>query len=475
MSVQKGKFLVVDLDGTLLRSDMLHESFWSALGRDWRVTIYSIPALIRGKASLKDYLQEASDIEVSLLPYNDEVIDYINRFRKEGGRVALVTATNNKFAQKIADYLDLFDEVHGSTADHNLKGKAKAHFLNKHFGNNSYVYMGDTEADLPVWKQSIKAVTVNASPSLRKKVESLQKPFEHIEISVKSPIQYLKAMRPHQWLKNILIFLPILVAHKINIDTFFASFIAFVSFCLVASSVYVLNDLIDLNADRTHPRKRFRPFASGSLSIAHGAPIVIGLIGTGVILSSFVNQAFLITLVLYFLLTTLYSLHLKSKIIIDVCMLAGLYTLRIFAGSVAVDIEISFWLMAFSVFIFLSLASVKRQAELVDMKERSIVIANGRDYHVEDLPVITMVAIISGYLSVLVMAMYVNSPEIVDLYSTPSALWGICCVLLYWITRIVLITHRGKMHDDPVVFAVKDKVSLICLFAILGFALLGWL
>ncbi|MDC1412612.1 UbiA family prenyltransferase [Amylibacter sp.] len=467
------KVLVVDLDGTLLKSDMLYESFWSAFGRNWRSPFLSVAALGRGIAALKTYLHSEADIDATSLPYNEAVIDYVRAHQAQGGRTALVTASNQIFANDIAAHLQIFDEVHGSDAAHNLKGPNKATFLVERFGDVGFCYMGDAAADLPVWQVAKKVVTVNAAPSLRQQAEHLGKPFEHLTTTAKSLRPYIKALRPHQWLKNILIFLPMMAGHQLDAATVFSSVLAFIAFSLVASSVYVLNDLLDLKADRAHPRKRLRPFASGAVPIAHGSVLALCLLTAGTVIAALLDWTFLLTLAAYYILTTAYSISLKRKIIIDICVLTGLYTMRIFAGGVATGIELSVWLFAFSIFFFFSLAAVKRQAELVDMAERGTLTAEGRGYHVEDLPIISMVGLAAGYISVLVMALYVNSPVVRELYSLPDALWGICCVLLYWLTRMVLLTHRGSMHDDPVVFAAKDRVSQVCFIAMLTFAVGG--
>ena len=466
--------LLVDLDGTLLKSDMLYESFWNAFGRNWRSPFMSAAALGRGKAALKSYLQSQADIDATSLPYDEDVIAYVRAYRAKGGRTALVTASNQIIAEHIAKHLQIFDEVYGSDGAHNLKGANKAAFLIERFGREAFQYMGDATADLPVWEASQKIVTVNASQSLRRKAESLGKPIEHLVTTAKSVRPHVKALRPHQWLKNILIFLPMLAGHQLNGAIAWNSVLAFVAFSLIASSVYVLNDLLDLDADRAHPRKRLRPFASGSVPIAHGSFLALASLLSGVVIAAFLGWLFLLTLGAYYVLTTAYTLRLKRQIILDICVLAGLYTMRIVAGGVATGIELSVWLFAFSIFFFFSLAAVKRQAELVDMAERGTLTAKGRGYHIEDLPIISMVGLAAGYISVLVMALYVNSPAVMELYKIPETLWGICCVLLYWLTRIVLITHRGAMHDDPVVFAAKDRVSQICFVAMLSFAAAGW-
>jgi len=467
--------LVVDLDGTLVRSDLLFETFWSSLSQDWRTPFIALTALTNGRAALKKRLTDLSSVDVSSLPYNDEVIDYAKRWKSEGGRTALVTASDQGLADRIAEHLGIFDEVHGSSGTNNLKGSRKADFLAGHFAGADLAYMGDSKADIPVWKQTSKSITVNAAPDLRKRVEALGDNFEHLSAHAPVISAYLKALRPHQWLKNILVFLPMLAAHALTGPIFLQSLLAFVSFCLIASSVYVLNDLLDLAADRAHPRKCRRPLASGSIPIIHGMLMVPVLFILGLGVALFLGPDFLLVMVGYYVVTTAYSLFLKRSTIIDICTLAGLYTIRILAGGVATGIPISIWLLAFSIFFFFSLAAIKRQAELVDGAASSALAPIGRGYHVGDLPLITNMATASGYVSVLVFALYLNSPAVSKVYSTPTALWGICLVLLYWISRMVMVTHRGRMHDDPIVYAVKDRISQLCLLLILAFALIGTL
>lgn len=465
--------LVVDLDGTLLRSDMLYESFWSAIAKDWHSPLQTAAALMNGKAALKRYLAQTADVDVTTLPYDEEVIAYVRARRAEGVRTALVTATDQQFADQIGAHLGLFDEIHGSNGTVNLKGEAKTRFLNETFGEGRFVYMGDSVADLPVWQAASLAIPVNAPAALRARVGELDVPSEPLETRTPDRRPYLRALRPHQWLKNVLVFLPMLAAHQFTGATLLLSLLAFIAFSLIASSVYVLNDLLDLRNDRQHPRKCKRPFAAGDIPIAHGTFLATGLLAAGAILSVTLGSAFALTMLVYYLATLAYSFNLKRRAVVDICVLAGLYTLRIAAGSMATGISLSVWLLAFSIFFFFSMAAIKRQAELVDMSERGKLDVSGRGYTVKDLEIISMMAICAGYVSILVMALYVNSPAVVDLYSAPAALWGICAVLLYWISRIVMVTHRGHMHDDPVIFAAKDRISQICALIMFGFAVVG--
>ncbi len=467
------EILVVDLDHTLLRSDMLFESFWSAFGQDWRNPFRSLLALSKGKAALKRHLAETSRVDVRTLPYDDQVIAYVKAWCAAGGRTALVTASDDQIARAIEGHLALFDDVFGSDGTENLKGDRKARFLIDTYGDRQFSYMGDSEADLAVWKHAKTAIMVNASERVKSRAALVASEIEHLETHKPTVSAYLKAIRPHQWMKNALVFLPMLAAHQLDGSSFYASLLAFIAFSLVASSVYVLNDLLDLDADRAHPRKRQRPFASGSIPIASGTWMAAGLLAIGALIALFLGPVFFGVMLAYYVLTTLYSLYLKRRIVVDICVLAGLYTARIVAGGAATGVSLSVWLLAFSIFFFLSLAAVKRQAELVDNVKQGNLKASGRGYHVDDLPIISMISISAGYVAVLVMALYVNSADVVKLYANPEALWGVCAILLYWITRTVLLTHRGEMHDDPVIYAAKDRLSQLCFLIILAFVIAG--
>jgi 4-hydroxybenzoate polyprenyltransferase/phosphoserine phosphatase len=457
----KGRVLAVDLDGTLIRSDMLFETFWSAMSRNWATPLIAVAGLARGRAAMKQRLCEMSDVDITVLPYNDAVVDYVRRWRDEGGRTVLVTASDQTLADKISAHLGVFDEAYGSDGTTNLKASRKGAFLEERFGEGGFAYIGDAAADLPVWSKSAQAITHTNSKGLRAQVDKLGCEVEHLSPQPVSPKAVLKALRPHQWLKNVLVFLPVFTAHALQLGTLIQALMAFVVFSLVASSVYVLNDLLDLSADRAHPRKSKRPFASGAIPLAYGTWLAPLLLIAGFLLAIPLGLNFVLVMLGYYVTTTAYSLYLKRRIIIDICVLAGLYTIRIFAGGVATGIPLSVWLLAFSVFFFFSLAAVKRQAELAD-EVASNTITKGRGYRGADLQLITSMAISSGYVSVLVMALYTNSADVLALYPRPYMLLGICLVLFFWISRMVMVTHRRRMHDDPVVFAVKDRVSQIC-------------
>ncbi|GGH63373.1 UbiA family prenyltransferase [Frigidibacter albus] len=463
--------LVVDLDGTLIRSDMLHETFWSAFASDWTTPLAAMAALRQGRAALKRALAARAQVDVTSLPYDPAVLERVRDWRAAGGRTALVSASDQQLVSAIAAHLGLFDVAHGSADGTNLKGAEKAAFCTRSFGEGFH-YMGDAAADMPVWKAASRAITVNAAPATRAAVDRLEVEAEHLTTVSAPGRAYLHALRPHQWMKNLLVFVPMFTAHQMTPGNILASLAAFVAFSLIASSVYVLNDLLDLSADRSHPRKRTRPFAAGAIPIAQGTGMAAGLLLAGILISALFGGQFLLVMLGYFALTTGYSLYLKRRLVVDICALAVLYTIRILAGGAATDLPISVWLLAFSIFLFFALAAVKRQAELVDGIASGKVTAHGRGYHVDDLPLVESMATSAGYVAVLVMALYASTGDVNELYSAPHMLWGICLVLLYWISRMVMVTHRGKMHDDPVVFAVKDPVSRSCviLMAALGIA-----
>ena len=271
---------------------------------------------------------------------------------------------------------------------------------------------------------------------------------------------WLRAIRVHQWLKNLLLFLPVLAGHKFtDFNTIRCALLGFASFCLCASAVYLINDVVDLKSDRAHPRKCKRPFASGAIPVKQGVVVAPIFLVISILMAAYLSWLFLCVLMLYFLLTCSYSFWLKNQVIVDVMLLAGLYTMRVLAGSAATAILPSFWLLAFSVFVFLSLALVKRYSELMLMRDLQKEGAAGRGYFVQDSVVLLSLGSAAAYSAVLVLALYINSPDMVDLYSSRWPLWLLLPPFLYWMTRIWLKAHRGELHEDPLVFAVTDKQS----------------
>jgi 4-hydroxybenzoate polyprenyltransferase len=455
---------VIDLDGTLLKSDLLVES-GLAFARD-KPSYFFMPIrwLLSGKAYLKEKLAQATDLDVTILPYNDQVIALIKEQRALGRTIILATASHKIYADKIAEHLQLFDRVLATEHKTNLSAHQKRDLLVAEYGLGGFDYVGNSQADIPIWQSARKAYVVEPEYGVVAKAIA----GGNVEQVIKSPQSsfklWIKALRVHQWAKNLLIFVPLLASHQLNhLDLFFNSMLGFIFFCLCASSVYLLNDLLDLADDRQHITKRYRPFAAGSLPIKQGllvCPLLLLLAFAGSLwLLPFLFTA---TLAVYYVLTLVYSMVFKRRMVIDVITLAALYTLRIIAGAFVILVWPTFWMLAFSMFIFLSLALVKRYAELHDAKkEGKTEKTPGRGYFPSDLEMLSSLGAASGYLSVLVLALYIQDQTTIAMYQYPQLIWLACPLLLFWVSRIWLLTHRGVMHEDPVVFAFKDKISLI--------------
>jgi len=455
--------LCVDLDGTLIRSDLLLESSLALLRRNPANLFRFFGWLLKGKAHLKREIAARTEIDAALLPYDDRVVAWLRGEAAQRPQV-LCTASDRKFAEAVATHIGGFGEVFASDGARNLAGANKGDALRERFGDRGFDYAGNAAPDLAVWRHARRGIVVNASPGLAKRaaqVVEVERVFDRPAGGIRA---WIKAMRLHQWLKNLLVFLPLLASHRVfDSHAVLLSVLAFVAFGFCASGVYLLNDLLDLEADRGHPRKRLRPFAAGMLPLTTGLAAAPLLTLAAFVLASYVGPRFALVLIGYYALTLAYSFGIKRVAMLDMVVLAGLYTVRIVAGTVAILAALSFWLLAFSMFLFLSLAMVKRYTELrlllVQGRDRT----GGRGYQVDDLPLIQSLGAASGYLAVLVLALYINSTASEVLYRHQQVLWLLCPLLLYWISRVWLIAHRGAMHDDPVVFALTDSVSRIVL------------
>jgi 4-hydroxybenzoate polyprenyltransferase len=459
--------LCIDLDGTLLLTDTLLESVVALLRRN-PLYILLLPIwLLKGRANLKAQMAQRVSLDVSRLPYNQELLDMVSRERRRGRRLFLVTASNIDIAQQIADHLDLFAGVFASDETRNLSGRHKRRLLEREFGTRGFDYAGNAPVDLAIWAAAHQAIVVNAPKRLVRRVERVA-PALAVGTRSLSLLTLAKALRVHQWAKNILIVVPLILSHRIaNLDAVVAAVYAFFAFSLCASAGYLINDVLDLPHDRQHAKKRLRPLASGQLSLIQALVLVPACLVGSLFLSVPLPMEFLSVLVLYFLGSLAYSLYLKQFALVDVIFLAGLYALRIYAGAVAIRITPSEWLLLFSMFIFLSLALMKRFAELRSLSVVSHEPALGRGYYAADVEHIASIGTASGYIAVLVLALYVNSPDVARLYKQPMLLWLTCPLILYWISRGWLLSYRGRMNEDPVVFALKDQRSYV-LGALIG-------
>lgn len=464
--------LCVDLDGTLIRSDLLFESALSLLRRNPFYLFAFALWLAGGRARLKREIALRAEVDPAVLPYDERVIAWLREQQGQRPQV-LCTASDATLAEGVAAHLGLFDTVLASDGRRNLAGGEKGAALRERYGERGFDYAGNEFRDLKIWQHARRAVVVNGGRGLARAAGECCEVERVFERSGGGLRAWLKALRLHQWLKNLLVFLPLLASHRVLEPTAaLHSVLAFLAFGLCASGVYLLNDLLDLDADRRHARKRLRPFAAGTLPLASGLLLAPLLAVAGLALAFAVSLPFAGVLAGYYALTLAYSLQLKRIVMLDVVVLAALYTVRIIGGAVVIGGGLSFWLLAFSMFLFLSLAMLKRYTELQGLVDSGRAGASGRGYAVDDIALIQSLGGASGYMSVLVLALYINSTASEALYRHPQVLWLLCPLLLYWISRVWLIAHRGFMHDDPVVFALVDRVSRVilalCAIAVAG-------
>lgn len=451
--------LAVDVDGTLVRSDLLHEAALQFVARHpfqaWRLAVW----LLRGKAALKHELATRIDPGTDSVPLRDETVATIEEARAAGRPVVLASASHRKWIEPIAARIAGVD-VMASDERVNLAGAAKAEALVARFGERGFDYIGDHRVDMPVWAVARRQLLVAHNAGLELQV---RRRFPQVEIVARERPhlrQYLRALRMHQWAKNLLVFLPLIAGHSLlDLDAVVTAIAAFAAFCAAASSAYIINDLLDLPGDRDHPRKRLRPFAAGKVPLVHGIGLSALLMLGAFVLAALLPWRFLLVLTSYVGLTLGYSFVLKRKLLIDIIVLGGLYTIRVFGGVTAAQQVQSQWLLMFSLFLFLSLAAVKRCSELVARREAGKTAPLGRGYRMGDLEVLFPLAAAAGYGAVLVVTLYLSSPEVAKLYTHPSRMWLICPLLLYWISRVLVLSSRNELHDDPVIFALTDRIS----------------
>lgn len=466
--------LYVDLDGTLIQSDLLIESFLELMKKNI-FYLFLIPVwLLRGKAALKEKIASRVTIRADLLPYNEKLLRHLDRQKQDGRRLVLVSASDQRLVQAVADHLELFDDVLGSSNGRNLSGKRKLDQILACENGNAFDYAGNSVVDLAIWQRARQALVVNTPAPVRRRLERLHSNVRDgldgapMGLVTKTG-ELVRALRPHQWLKNTLLFLPLLLIQQYDSALLSQIMLGFVCFCLCSSSVYLLNDLLDLPADRQHPSKRLRPFAAGTLSPLTGmlfSPLLLVISFT--LAALWLPIYFLMVLALYYTTTLIYSFLLKRIVLVDVITLATLYTLRIIAGAAAIPVIPSFWLLAFSMFVFMSLAIVKRFTELTWLRESGIRRTEGRGYLARDLDIMAVFGSSSGFMAVLVFALYINSEDIRLQYATPEVLWFICPLLLYLLSRIWLLAWRDELDDDPVVFALRDRISQLVVLGAAG-------
>ncbi len=453
----RGDLLVFDLDGTLLRTDMLWEQLtWLVRVRPFRAASLFTRALAPGnRAGVKRELAlDTAAMPVDALPLREEMLEVVREWREAGATAVLATATDHGLAVRIADAIGVFDEVIGSDGVTNLKGARKLAAIRERFPDRAFAYAGDSVADLPLFEAASGAILVNAPRAVRAR---LRTPPLH-EIRESQPVwrSALRLMRPHHWVKNVLVFLPVIAGHRLgDMSALLGALGAAIAFSLMASAIYCVNDLLDVDADRRHRTKRRRPLASGAISAPGAVLLSAVLMVSSFAVAALVSAVWVIAL--YGAMNVAYSLYLKRKPILDVLLLAGMYAMRVVAGGVAASIVLSSWLIAFSLFFFLALALAKRYTELQAVPEDGW--ASGRGYAASDRIVVLGAGLAVSVASCLVLSLYVSSPQVAAMYSRPEALWLAVPVVLYWLLRLWLIAGRGNLNDDPIVFALRDRVT----------------
>ena len=453
--------LCVDLDGTLSYTDTLTEAVLLLIKqRPW--ALFLLPFwLLRGKAHCKAEIARRVSFDPGILAYNEELAGWLREEHAAGRRIVLASGADRRIAEAVAAHHGIFGDVIASDGVVNMTGSAKASALKERFGRYSYV--GNASVDMPVWAEAEASMLAAHSDAVERALSrhvNFERVFRRADTRPSVLSLWLKALRIHQWVKNGLLFVPLILAHQIFDQAKLISVgLGFLAFSLCASSVYLLNDLLDLGADRKHPTKRLRPFAAASLPLEQGIVAIPVLLAAGFALAVYVDLPFAAVLGTYYLVTLAYSLDLKRRALVDVFTLAALYTLRILAGGVVAKVALSPWLLGVSIFLFLSLGVVKRVAEIESGRRRGIELLHGRGYRSEDLFILQMLGVAAGYASVVVLALYVSAPESRALYPHHHILWLFAPLMLFWISRVWLLTHRGEMHDDPIVFALKDRTS----------------
>lgn len=456
--------LCVDLDGTLLRGDLLWECVLSLL-KTSPLTLFLLPVWIAsGTANLKRQLATRVQLNPGRLPYRIEIVELIQEARAAGRKLALVTAADCHLAEPIAQYLGLFDEVHASDGHVNLKGETKAAFLAERFAETGFDYVGDSSADIEVWRKARAAYVVGSSRRAEQAaaVTTLKATFVEPAASF---MTWVNALRGHHWAKNLLLFLPLALSHNLMPEPIVRTFLGFVLYGSCASGLYILNDLLDLHSDREHPWKKERPFAAGEISIPQGLLASTILLALAFGFGFALDVSFGLALVGYASLTMWYSLQLKKIALLDVFVLSSFYSFRILAGALISGTPLSQWFLAFSMFFFLSLAMAKRYSELVHASHLVTSGNSGRGYRGDDRELLLSLGVGSSFAAVVILSLYVHSQDVLVLYVSPEYLFLLCPIVLYWLSRNWLLAHRGELKEDPVTLAIRDRVSYGVAFA----------
>lgn len=441
------------------------------------MSLTGLPLLLarRGKAGFKVEVARRVQVDAAHLPYNQDVLALLQRARADGHELILASASERSWVEAVARHLGIFDRVIGTDGEGNAKGRAKLARLQAVLGDRPFTYVADSPADLPLWNAAASAHVVSRSRGLPRRIELPADRVHHLALPSRRRA-LVRALRPHQWLKNLLVFVPLALSHQFfDAQRLLGAALSFLALSLAAAAFYVINDMLDLASDRRHPQKRHRVFAAGALGVPEGLALAAACLAASLALSILLlPPGFLAIVLSYCAVTFAYSLYLKRLLIVDVIVLALFYTIRVLAGGVASGVEVSPWLLTFSTFFFLSLAMVKRYVELRALEGTAELKSHGRGYEVGDVPMVMTSGLSSGFLSVLVFFIYVaESPAAATLYRNSVYLWLIGPLLIFWLLRIWFLARRGEVDSDPVLFALKDGTSRLTAAAVVALIALG--
>ena len=465
--------LVVDVDGTLVSGDLLIEGVARLIAAH-PLSLLALPFWLLGsRAALKRRVARDVPLPPSTLVLNPAVLDEIVAAKTRGREVWLASASDELAVASLAEAV----EAEGYLASDgciNLAGRAKAVVLVERFGEGGFDYIGNERRDLAVWKHARRAIGVNLSVRLAREVRALDEHARCLPGLGSSPLDYLWALRPHQWAKNVLVFAPLVAAHEIQAGLYLAAAGVLAALSACSSGVYLFNDLLDLPYDRRHPSKRHRSMAAGKVPLLPMLVLAAVLMVGGLAAAFQLSFGAGICVLLYLVLALIYSLSLKRKLLLDIITLSVLYIIRVLAGGVVASVVPSLWFLTFFMFVFLALAIVKRQKEFAALRRSGRAANGGRAWRIEDLPVMVAIGVASAFASVVVLALYIQSPETSDRYARPEFLWLICLLLVYWLGRMMLFANRGIGDDDPVAFTIRDRTSWVtglCILVVFSAAL----
>jgi 4-hydroxybenzoate polyprenyltransferase/phosphoserine phosphatase len=458
----------------LVKSDTLIDSLLT-LARIKPLELFRLVHLaLTNKAALKQRAADLAPLDVTHLPYNRRLLTYLQQQHDDGREIYLTTGADEVIAARIAAHLGIFSGVLASDGITNLTGSSKLEAMRRFLASDQFDYIGNARPDLPLLQAAVEPMVANPNLPLQVALRALgvhvSRRFEDRSPRLQAVIG---AIRVHQWAKNALMFVPMLLAHSLNRATILKTLLAFFCFSLCASANYIVNDLLDIESDRRHPSKRNRPFASGNLPVAAGLAIALLFFGAALLGMRYLPRACAAWFVAYIVSTLAYSLWLKRIVLVDVLVLSGLYTLRMMAGAAATAIPVSAWLTAMSLFLFLSLAMVKRFSELQNLRAGGLTPRNGRGYKLVDIDQLRSFGTSSAYASVVIFALYINGREVISLYHFPQRLWLIAPLLILWLSRVWLLASRGELDEDPVIFALTDRMSLLIGAAVFVIAFLA--